>query len=293
MVAPVLRVFFGAFAAGFELGAEFGDGGGEIVDASVFRGDGSNDRRMPAVSGHYQRKHSVNLLFEAIGALAIRFVEDEDVSDFHQAGFHILNVVAETGYENDDHAIGEANDVNFILANADGFDEDLMLACGVEKQRDFGGGASEAPKKSTSGHGANENAGVTSVALHADTIAEDCAAGVGTGGIYGDDTDAFVLLAVLGGDAIDQCAFSRAGCTGDSGEIGGTSLREKNFQQRLGLRGMIFNSSDSAGDGAGFSGADLLRPFLDGGEITIRRSLRGPSRQRHGAIISCPRADAQ
>ncbi len=128
MVAPVLRVFFAAFAAGFEMGAEFGDGGGEIVDASVFRGDGSNDRRMPAVSGHYQRKHSVNLLFEAIGALAIRFVEDEDVSDFHQAGFHILNVVAETGYQNDDHTIGEADDVNFILANADGFDEDLMLA---------------------------------------------------------------------------------------------------------------------------------------------------------------------
>src|SRR6266849_6454935 len=260
MVAPVLRVFFGAFAAGFEMGAEFGDGGGEIVDASVFRGDGSNDRRMPAVSGHYQRKHSVNLLFEAIGALAIRFVEDEDVSDFHQAGFHILNVVAETGYENDDHAIGEANDVNFILANADGFDEDLMLACGVEKQRDFGGGASEAPKKSACSHGANENAGVTGVALHADAIA--------------------------------QCAFPRAGCTGDSGEIGGTSLREKNFQQRLGLRGMIFNSSDSAGDGAGFSGADLLGPFLDGGEITIRRSLRGRSRQRHVAIISFPRADA-
>src|SRR6266853_2269162 len=244
MVAPVFRVFFAAFAAGFDMGADFGDGGGEIVDSSVLRGDGSNDRRMPAVSGHYQRKHSVNWLFEAIGALAIRFVENEDVSDFHQAGFHILNVVAETGYQNDDHAIGEADDVNFILANADGFDEDLMLARGVEKQRDFGGGASEAAKKSARSHGANENAGVTGVALHADTIAEDCSAGVGTGGIYGDDTDAFVLLAMLGGDAIDQCAFSRAGCTGDSGEIGGTSLR-------------------------------------------------GRSRQRHVAIISFPRADAQ
>src|ERR1700746_3686194 len=33
MVAPVLGVFFAACAAGFEMGAEFGDGSGEMVDA--------------------------------------------------------------------------------------------------------------------------------------------------------------------------------------------------------------------------------------------------------------------
>src|SRR5258708_21800347 len=152
MVAPVLGVLFGALSAGFELVAEFVDGGGEVVDAAVLRGDGSNDGRMPAVSRHYQRKHSVNLLFDAIGALAIRFVEDEDVSDFHQAGFHVLNVIAEAGHENDDHAIGEANDVNFILANADGFDEDSMLSCVVEKQRDFGGDGGYGAYKATSWH---------------------------------------------------------------------------------------------------------------------------------------------
>src|SRR5882724_1014974 len=199
MVAPVLGVFFGAFTAGFKMGAKFGDGRGEIVDAFVLRGDRSNDRRMPAVSGHYQRKHGVNLFFQSVGTFAIRFVENEDVSDLHQASFHVLNVVAQTGHQNDDHAISEANDVNFVLADSDGFDEDLMLARSVEKQRHFGGGASEAAKKSTRGHGANENAGVTGMALHSNAIAKDCAASVGTGGIYRDYADAFVLLAMLSG----------------------------------------------------------------------------------------------
>ena len=176
------------------MGAEFGDCFGEDVDALVFGGDGSNDRRMPAVARHHQREHGVELLFEAVGAFAIGFVEDEDVADFHQAGFHVLNVVAEAGDEHDDDAIGEANDVDFVLADADGFDEDLVLASSVEQQRDFGGGASEAAEKSASGHGANENSGVAGVALHANAIAENCAAGVGAGGIDGNDADGFVAV---------------------------------------------------------------------------------------------------
>jgi hypothetical protein len=229
MAAPVFGVFFGAFAAGFEVGAEFGDGGGEIVDAFVFGGDGSKDGRMPAVSGHYQRKHGLELLFEAVGAFAIGFVEDEDVGDFHQAGFHVLNIVAQAGYENDDYTIGETNDVDFVLADADGFDEDLMFARGVKEQRDFGRGAGEAAKESARGHRTDEDASVAGVALHTDTIAENCAARVGAGRVHGDNSYALVLFAMLRRDAIDQSALSRAGRASDAGEIGCASLREKNF----------------------------------------------------------------
>ena len=195
-ILPVIDVFFFALAAGFEMLAEFVDGGGEIVDAAIFRGDGANDGRMPAIAGHDEREHGVKLLFEAISAFAIGFVEDENIANFHQAGFHVLDVVAEAGDEDDENAIGETDDIDFVLADADGFDEDLALACGVEEKRNFSGGTSQAAEESARGHGADENAGVAGVALHANAIAENSAAGVGAGGIDGDDADGLVALAM-------------------------------------------------------------------------------------------------
>src|SRR5260370_33065348 len=94
------------------MGAEFGDGGGEIVDASVFRGDCSNHWRMPAVSGHYQQKHGVDLLFEAVGAFTIGFVEDEDVGGFPQAGSHVWNVIAQRRAANEQYTIGRQTEAH-------------------------------------------------------------------------------------------------------------------------------------------------------------------------------------
>src|SRR5580765_634778 len=216
----------------------------------------------------------MELLFEAVGAFTIGFVEDEDVADLHQAGLHVLNIVAEARDEHDDHAIGEANDVDFVLADADGFDEDLVLASSVEEQRDFGGGASEAAKESASGHGANENSGITGVRLHANSIAEDSASGVGTGGIDSDDADGFFVFAMVRGKAIDEGAFASARSTGNAREIGGTRLRKKNLEERLGFRRVIFYGSDGARDGANFAGADLLRPGLNGQRHFCPASLR-------------------
>ena len=65
------------------------------------------------------------------GAFSVGFVEHKDVRDFHEAGFHVLDVVAETRNQNNENTIGEAHDVDFVLTDAHGFDEDLALACAV------------------------------------------------------------------------------------------------------------------------------------------------------------------
>ena len=134
---------------------------------------------MPAIARHHQREHGVELLFQAVGAFAVGFVQHENVADFHQAGFHVLDVVAKAGDQNDEHAIGQAHDVDFILADADGFDQHLTLARRIEQQRHFGGGARQAAQKTARGHRADEDAGVAGVALHADAVAQNRAAGVG------------------------------------------------------------------------------------------------------------------
>ncbi len=52
---------------------------------------------MPAVARHHQGKHGMELLLQAVGAFAVGFVDDEDVGNFHQARFHVLDVVTEAG----------------------------------------------------------------------------------------------------------------------------------------------------------------------------------------------------
>ena len=124
-----------------------------------------------------------------IGALAIGLVDDEDVGDLHDAGLERLHLVAGARHERDDRDVGGADDVDFVLADADGLDEDDVLAGGVEDQRDFAGGARQAAEVAARRHAADEDAGVGGVRLHAHAIAEDGAAGERAGRIDGDDAD--------------------------------------------------------------------------------------------------------
>ena len=89
----------------------------------------------------------------------------------------------------DDRDVGGADDVHFVLADADGLDEDDVLAGGVEHERGVGGRAREAAEVAARRHAADEDAGVGDVRLHADAIAEDRAAGERAGRIDRDDAD--------------------------------------------------------------------------------------------------------
>jgi hypothetical protein len=70
-----------------------------------------------------------------------------------------------------EHAVSQAHDVDFVLADPDGFNEDLLLARGIQQQGNFRGGARESAEKATRSHRTNEYAGIAGVALHADAVA--------------------------------------------------------------------------------------------------------------------------
>ena len=76
----------------------------------------------------------------------------------------------------DDRDVGGADDVDFVLADADGFDDDDVLAGGVEHERGVAGRAREAAEMAARRHAADEHAVVGGVRLHAQAIAEDRAA---------------------------------------------------------------------------------------------------------------------
>ena len=82
-----------------------------------------------------QLQHRAQLGLHAHGAFAIRLVDDEDVGDLEQAGLHHLHRVARFRHQHDDDRRGELHDVELGLTDADGLDDDRVLAERVEQVR--------------------------------------------------------------------------------------------------------------------------------------------------------------
>ena len=60
-----------------------------------------------------------------------------------------------------------------VLADADGLDQDDVLARRVEHQRRVAGGTRQPAQVTARRHAADEDAGVTGMRLHPDAVAED------------------------------------------------------------------------------------------------------------------------
>ena len=162
---------------GFDGLGQFGDAAG-LVGYGLDDGDGGG--------------FGVEFLGELGGAVAVRFIDGVDIGDFEDARFDGLDAIAHAGDQDDDSYSGQAGDVDFVLADSDGFDQDDVEAGGVAEEGEVGGGGGDSTQAATGGHGADEDAGVGVVLHHADAVAEDGAAGEGAGGIDGEDGDAFV-----------------------------------------------------------------------------------------------------
>ena len=148
---------------------------------------------------------------EPVRALAVRLVDDEDVGNLHDAGLERLDIVARAGHERHDRDVGRADDVDFVLTDADRFDEHDVFAGGVEHQRRIAGRAGQAAEVSARRHAADEDALVGGVRLHPQAIAEHGAAGERAGGIDRDDPDRLRRRRrSVGRQAIDQRALPGA-----------------------------------------------------------------------------------
>ena len=88
------------------------------------------------------------------------------------------------------------------------------------------------------------------MALHADAIAQDRAAGVRAGRIDRDYTDRFPLGAQCLGELIAQRAFARAGRACHAHNHRAASSWEQLAQQQLGFRAAIFDQRRGTGERA-------------------------------------------
>ena len=118
-----------------------------------------------------QRLQGANLAFYAFGALAIALVDYEDVGDLHDSRLDGLDVIAHAGNQNHDRDVGEPHDIDFILADADGLNEDDVAPRGIEHGGNVRRGARQAAQRSAGSHAANINSRVGEMFLHADAVA--------------------------------------------------------------------------------------------------------------------------
>src|SRR5207244_532956 len=101
--------------------------------------DRLHNGRRPLVAAHRKRLQRANLTFHELSAFAVTFINDENVGDLHDSGFDGLHIVAHAGDEDHNGDIGHAHYVNFILADANGFNHDEVAAGGVEHSGYVGG----------------------------------------------------------------------------------------------------------------------------------------------------------
>ena len=128
---------------------------------------------MPGVASRRDAQHGGHLLLHAIGAGTVRLVDHEHVGDLHHSCLEGLNVVAHAGDEQQGGGIGQARDLDFVLAHAHSLDQHHLAAGRLEDSHDVVRGGGKAAELSARGHAADVNALVAREALHADAVAED------------------------------------------------------------------------------------------------------------------------
>ena len=192
----------------------------------------------------------------------VGLVDHENVADLHDAGLDRLNVVAHPRDEHDHVRLNGANDLDFVLADADGFDEDDVESGGVEEIDDIVRGFGEPAHETASCHRADENAAIGVQLSHTNAIAENCAAAEGRSRIDSDDSNSLVLPPIKLRKRRDQRRLPRAGRTGDADDAGFASgcvkFREQFFSGWIGA----LNERDGFGEGAVVAGANALCQFI-------------------------------
>ena len=101
--------------------------------------------------------------------------------------------------------------------------------------------------------------------LHADAIAEDGSAGIGTGRVDGYNSHGVILLAIEARKMIDECALPCSGCARQADHTGPATMRKQGLQQIGPSFGAILDRRNSSRQRAHVTGSEGVDPGLNVG----------------------------
>src|ERR1035437_3899410 len=194
----------------------------------------------------------------------IALVDDEDIGDLHDAGFDGLDIVAHAGDQDHYGDLGDGGDLDLVLTDADGFDDDVIPAGGVHEVGQVGGGAGQSAHGAAGGHGTYEDAGIGVVLLHAYAVAQNGAAGGAAAGVDGEDGEGLALFAQLQRQGVHQRALAGSRRAGDADDAGMASFRLKFTESFEGLGIAVLDAGGDSRQRARVPLADFLRQLGHG-----------------------------
>ena len=173
-----------------------------------------------------------------------------------------LHVIAHARHEDHNRDIGQTHDIYFILADADGFNHDEVAAGSVQHRSDIGRGARQPAQRAARRHAANINPGIGEMILHADAVAQNRSASVGTGWIYGDNAHGAIVFAIEASKLIDQRALPRSRRPGQAEDARLAAVRKQRLQQLGPSRRAVLHGRNGASQRPHVAGAQLVNPEL-------------------------------
>ena len=189
-----------------------------------------------------------------------------------------MDVVAQAWDGHQAHGVGDADDVDLLLAHADGLDQDDVGAERVQHVDHSRGGSRESARVAAARHRTDEDALVEEALAHADAVAQDRPAAEGARGIDGDDRDTRGTLAVRAREVVHQGRLPAAGRTGHPHDLGAAGVRVERAQDLGRARVVVLHDAHEPREGT------LVARARAGDEVTGRGRRHQDARRRSRAM---------
>ena len=207
-----------------------------------------------------QAQGGLNLHPRARGSVRVNvsLVDHHQIGQLHHAFFDGLQIVARVGQLQQHEHIGHARNGGFGLADAHGFNQHHVIACGLAHQHGLARFLGHAAQRAAAGAGADVSVRQAREALHARFVAQNGAARHARRRIHRQHRHAMALFNQEHAQRLDESAFAHARHTADAQAQRPPRVRQQGREQLITLRAVIGAGGLKQGDGLG-DGAPLAQ----------------------------------
>lgn len=209
--------------------------------------------------------HRRELPRRAFGERKIGFVDHQHIGDFEDAGLDRLHVVAQSRCIHHHAHIGDLGDLDFRLAGADGFHHHDIAARSVEDVDHARRRARQSAEMAAAGERPDEHARIGGMLRHADTVAQNGAAGERRRRIDRDDADALAALAQLADIGRDQRGLAGTRRAGEADHQRMAEPAADRLQHQPRLVGFVLDRRDGPGQRRPLAGQQSRQPVRQDG----------------------------
>ena len=184
--------------------------GFELVEPGILRGRDQHDRRGKFGRANEQPQRAFDIGAGAARRFAeIRFVDGDDVRQFHHARLHELQGIARARLHAQQESVGHERDVGFRLADADGFDQHAIVD-GAHQHHGADGLVGQAAEPVPRRHRAHIDAAIAGIGGDPRAVGQQRAAGAARGRIDRDHADRLAALAKTRDQRVGEGGFAHA-----------------------------------------------------------------------------------